>query len=112
VSSCCKQYSARIFSPKRVCPPPNQMVGGTLKPAAKGVGKSQFGRLEKKLSTLSTLWPAPNPVYSRLLEGFSSNSDVCMCLAYVTTDSAVHSLICSVQYSVCNVFFTKRYSRF
>ncbi len=89
------------LSPPPHPPPPDQRVGGTHKPAAKGVGKSQFGRLEKKLSTLPTLWLAPNPVYSRLLESFSSNSDVCMCLAYVTTDSAVHSLICSVQCMQC-----------
>ncbi len=30
--------------------------GGTHSPADEGVGESQFGRLEKKLSILSTLW--------------------------------------------------------
>jgi hypothetical protein len=30
--------------------------GGAHSPAAKGVGESQFRRLEKKLSTLPTLW--------------------------------------------------------
>jgi hypothetical protein len=38
-------------------PPPLTKVGGwgTHSPAGEGVGKSQFGRLEKKPSTLSTL---------------------------------------------------------
>jgi hypothetical protein len=30
--------------------------GGARSPAGEGVGESQFQRLEKKLSTLSTLW--------------------------------------------------------
>ncbi len=34
-------------------PPPNQRRG-TYLPATKGVGESQFRRLERKLSTLST----------------------------------------------------------
>ncbi len=58
-------------SPQRVCPPPlNQMWGGTHSPTGEGVGCSQFGRLEKKPSTLSTLWltyvppPPPNPQLS------------------------------------------------
>ncbi len=36
--------------------PPDQRVGGTHSPAAKGVGESQFRRLEKKLSTLPAQW--------------------------------------------------------
>ncbi len=36
-------------------PPPNQR-GGARSPAGEGEGESQFGRLEKKLSTLSDLW--------------------------------------------------------
>jgi hypothetical protein len=32
-------------------------VGDTHPPACEVVGESQFGRLERKLSTLSTLWP-------------------------------------------------------
>jgi hypothetical protein len=35
--------------------PPGPRVGGAHSPAAKGVGESQFRRLEKKLSTLPTL---------------------------------------------------------
>ncbi len=38
------------LSRKRVCPPPPAL------PAAKGVEEPQFRRLEKKLSTLPTLW--------------------------------------------------------
>jgi hypothetical protein len=37
-------------------PPPGPKSGGEHSPAAKGVGESQFRRLEKKLSTLPTLW--------------------------------------------------------
>jgi hypothetical protein len=47
------------LSPKRVCPPspgPKGGGGGDYSPAAKGVGEFQFRRLEKKLSTLATLW--------------------------------------------------------
>ncbi len=36
--------------------PPEPKGGGAHSPAAKGVGESQFRRLEKKLSTLPTLW--------------------------------------------------------
>jgi len=38
--------------------PPGPKGGGAHSPAAKGVGESQFRRLEKKLSTLPTLWVA------------------------------------------------------
>ncbi len=37
-------------------PPPRTGGGGAHSPAAKGVGEFQFRRLEKKLSTLPTLW--------------------------------------------------------
>jgi hypothetical protein len=37
--------------------PPVPQGGGAHSRAAKGVGESQFRRLEKKLSTLPTLWP-------------------------------------------------------
>ncbi len=36
--------------------PPGPKGGEAHSPAAKGVGESQFQRLEKKLSTLPTLW--------------------------------------------------------
>ncbi len=36
--------------------PPETKGGGTPSPAGEWVGESQFGRLVKKLSTLSTLW--------------------------------------------------------
>jgi hypothetical protein len=48
----------RIGSPrplKRVCPPWNQRVGGQHSLAGEGRGGSQFGRLERKPGTLSTL---------------------------------------------------------
>jgi hypothetical protein len=38
------------------CPPPRTKGRGAHSPAAKGVGESQFRRLEKKLSTLPALW--------------------------------------------------------
>ncbi len=38
------------FSHKRVCPPPVPKGGGAHSPAAKGVGESQFQRLEKRLA--------------------------------------------------------------
>jgi hypothetical protein len=42
------------------CPTPPEPKGeGTHSPAGEVVGGSQFGRLEKKLSTLSTLWKVP-----------------------------------------------------
>ncbi len=44
-------------SPASEYPPPNQRRGNTLACEwVRGWGESQFGRLEKKLSTLSTLW--------------------------------------------------------
>ncbi len=39
--------------------PPDKRVGGAHSPAAEGMGKSQFRRLKKKLSTLSTLLYTP-----------------------------------------------------
>ncbi len=45
------------LSPWRVCPSPrNQRVGGTHSRAGEGLGESQLRRLEKRPSTLSTLW--------------------------------------------------------
>ncbi len=38
------------FSRKRVCPPPGPKGGGAHLPVAKGVGESQFQRLEKRLA--------------------------------------------------------------
>jgi hypothetical protein len=40
-------------------PPPRPGGGGAHSPAGEGLGKSQFRRLEKKLSTLLTLWTLP-----------------------------------------------------
>jgi hypothetical protein len=48
------------LSPASVPLPPEPKMGGggvgALAPAGEGVGESQFHRLEKKLSTMSTLW--------------------------------------------------------
>ncbi len=46
------------LSRKRVCPSPRNQGGGesTHSPEGEEVGESQFGRLEKKLSTPSTLY--------------------------------------------------------
>jgi hypothetical protein len=48
-------------SPKRECllPPEPKGGGHTLLRVMHGVGESQFQRLEKKLSTLSSLWLDP-----------------------------------------------------
>jgi hypothetical protein len=54
------------LSRKQVCtPPPEPKGGGANSPAVEGVGESQFGRLEKRPSTLSTLW-------FRVTAGFSA----------------------------------------
>ncbi len=37
-------------------PPPGSKRRGAHSPAGEGLGESQFRRLEKKLSTLPTLW--------------------------------------------------------
>jgi hypothetical protein len=45
---------------QRLCPSPqNRRGGGAHSPAGEGLGESQFRRLEKKLSTLPTLWVRP-----------------------------------------------------
>jgi hypothetical protein len=38
------------------CAPPPEPDGGAHSSAGEGLGESQFRRLEKKLSTLPTLW--------------------------------------------------------
>ncbi len=52
------RWNCYPLSRKRVCspPPPRNQRGGIHSPACEGVGESQFGQLERKLSTLSTLW--------------------------------------------------------
>ncbi len=50
------------LSHKRVWTSPGNQRGGTPSPAGEGLGVSQFGRMEKKPSTLSTLWLWPLPV--------------------------------------------------
>jgi hypothetical protein len=42
------------------CAPPPRTGGGAHSPAGEGLGESQFRRLEKKLSTLPTLWLLSN----------------------------------------------------
>ncbi len=62
--SVCSVPSSKLGLPhplsrKWVCPshPRNQREGGgTHSPVYEGVGESQFGQLEKKLSTLPSLW--------------------------------------------------------
>ncbi len=44
------------LSRQRVCPCSQNRGGGAHSPAGEGLGDSQFRRLEKKLSTLPTLW--------------------------------------------------------
>ncbi len=48
------------LSPASVPLPPRTGRGGTYSPSVEGVGKSPFRRLEKKLSTLPTLWKRPS----------------------------------------------------
>ncbi len=44
-------------SPASECAPPRTKGwGGAHSPAGEGVGEFQFRRLEKKLSTLATMW--------------------------------------------------------
>ncbi len=66
-----------------VPPPPTEPKGvGTHPPAGEGVGGSQFGRLEKKPCTLSTLWVSlSNPkMYSkRKIWGVSSVKRSTLC---------------------------------
>ena len=47
------------FLASECAPPPGTKGGEAHSPAGEGLGKSQFPRLEKKLSTLSTLWLSP-----------------------------------------------------
>jgi hypothetical protein len=52
-------WDPRPLSRKRVCPPlgtKGGREGCTHSPACEGMGELQFGRLERKLSTLSTPW--------------------------------------------------------
>jgi hypothetical protein len=44
------------LSPARVPLPPKPKGEGAHSPAGEGLGESQYRRLEKKLSTLPTLW--------------------------------------------------------
>jgi hypothetical protein len=57
----------RIGTPRPPLPasefvPPPEAKGGGHSPAGEGVAESQFGRMEKKPSTLSTLWPCSSAV--------------------------------------------------
>jgi hypothetical protein len=52
-------------SPASECVPPTEPRMGAHSPAGEGVGESQFGRLEKKPSALSTLC-IKSLVFSRL----------------------------------------------
>jgi hypothetical protein len=58
------------LSRQRVCPTPQNQGGGAHSPAGEGLGESQFRQLEKKLSTLPTLWssyPPHHALYHLLL---------------------------------------------
>jgi hypothetical protein len=44
------------LSRQRVCPSPHNRGVGAHSPGGEGLGESQYRRLEKKLSTLPTLW--------------------------------------------------------
>ncbi len=54
----CRNWDSPNPSPAGECalPAGPKGGGGAHSPAAKGVGESQFRRLEKKLSTMPTLW--------------------------------------------------------
>ncbi len=47
------------------CAPPPRKGGGAHSPAGEGLGESQFRRLERKLSTLPTLWTEPSETVLR-----------------------------------------------
>jgi hypothetical protein len=47
-------------SPASACVPPPEQKGGANSVQVRGGGESQCGRLEKKPSTLSTLWIVPS----------------------------------------------------
>ncbi len=47
---------AQPLSANECAPTPQNRGGGAHSPAGEGLGESQFRRLEKKLSTLPTLW--------------------------------------------------------
>ncbi len=57
--SVCPHVGIGTLHPPPLSPasaPPPEPKGGAHSPADEGVGKSQFRRLEKKVSTLPTLW--------------------------------------------------------
>ncbi len=70
------------LSPASVPPPPQNRGGGTQSPAGGGLGESQFRQLEKKLSTLHTLWRRVFENYTYPL-GWECN---CVC-AYIVPSS-------------------------
>jgi hypothetical protein len=69
-----QKYHMQCMSPRRnwdsptpslaseCAPPPRTVCGGAHSPAGEGLEESQFRRLEKKLSTLPTLWTRGIPV--------------------------------------------------
>ncbi len=54
---------SRPLSHQRVCPSPGSKGGEAHSRAGEGLGESRFQRLEKKLSTLPTLWVGPTVMY-------------------------------------------------
>ncbi len=56
------------LSPASVPLPPEPGGGGAHSPAGEGLGESQFRRLEKKLSTLPTLWVQYTTQWLHVLE--------------------------------------------
>jgi hypothetical protein len=60
--------SSTLSLASECAPPPRYQGGGAYSPAGEGLGESHFRRLEKKLSTLPTLWDdIPHPIPMLLL---------------------------------------------
>jgi hypothetical protein len=62
-----------------VCPPPYQRVGGAHSPAAKGVGESQFQRLEKRLALCLLCGLQCSPLLATKLTYKRRSEETAMC---------------------------------
>ncbi len=108
------------FSCKRVCPPPGPKGGGAHSPAAKGVGESQFQRLEKRLALCLLCGGSPAMEPGLYLSGYNSVSagwltgsksyrnkgETCTVhctVLYVTAYTVIRFVWVSAKFGTCNV---------